>query len=71
MGASTSSAPAGTSFTEKLVDATITLGTVMFGQTGYNTVKLTGLRVLATIAKGGFPMMDRASVRVCASNPPS
>lgn len=59
----------GTSFTSKNIDVTITLGTGSFGQTGKNTVKLSGLRVLASIAKGGFPSMDRASIQIYGVQP--
>lgn len=69
MSATISTAPSGSSYTEKLINITITLGTGTFGQTGKNTVKLSGLRVLATIQKGGFPSMDRASIRVYGVQP--
>lgn len=54
----------GTSWTQKQINITITLGTGTFGSTGQNTVKLSNLRVVATIEKGGFPSQDRASIRV-------
>lgn len=52
------------SFVERAIDVTIRLGTGSIGQTGFNTVKLSGLRVLTTVQKGGFPSMDQASIRV-------
>ena len=52
------------SFTQKQIDVTITLGTGSFGDTGFNTVKLTGRRATCSIEKGGYPSMDRAQVRV-------
>ena len=53
------------SYTQKQIDITISLGQGgTFGETGANTVKLSGLRCLATVLKGGFPSLDRAQVRV-------
>lgn len=60
----TTSQATGTSFTEKALDVTLTLGEGTFGGTGKNTVKLSGLRVAATIQKAGPPSFDRAEVRV-------
>lgn len=64
MSATTSSAPSGTSYTEKLINVTITLGTGTFGQTGKNTDKLTGHRVTASIAKAGSPSWDSANIQI-------
>jgi baseplate hub protein gp41 len=61
--------PSGSSWTLKAIDITITLGTGTFGQSGSNTVKLSGLRVVASIAKSGFPAMDKAEVRVYGVTP--
>lgn len=54
----------GTSWSLKAITVTLTLGQGTFGQTGHNTVKLAGLRCIATINKGGFPSADSANVRV-------
>jgi hypothetical protein len=59
-----SSSPQNGSYQQRAIDVTLTLGTGTFGATGFNTVKLTGLRVAATIAKGGFPSLDTAEIRV-------
>ena len=69
MSATTSPVPSGTSWTMKAIDITITLGTGTFGQTGQNTVKLSGLRSVVSIAKNGFPSMDRAEARVYGVDP--
>ena len=58
------SGTSGTSYTQKAIDVTITLGLGTFGDTGKNTVTLKGLRVLASIIKSGYPSLDRANVRV-------
>jgi hypothetical protein len=60
----TTSKPSGSSFTERAIDVTMTLGTGTFGQTGKNTVKLSGLRVVATVHKGGPPSFDSAELRI-------
>ncbi len=52
------------SYQKRKLDITITLGQGTFGQTGTNTVKLSGLRVVASIDKRGYPSMDRAQARV-------
>lgn len=54
----------GTSYVSRAIDVTLSLGSGTFGQTGFNTVKLSGLRVIASINKGGFPSMDTANIRV-------
>jgi len=66
VSASTSPSASGSSYTQKVISVTITLGKGTFGQTGLNTVKLTAppLRVIATILKGAFPSMDTAEVRM-------
>lgn len=46
------------------IDLTFTLGEGTFGESGTNTVKLTGLRVQAVITKAGGPSMGTASLRV-------
>jgi hypothetical protein len=52
------------SFTKKRIDVTITLGTGEFGDTGSNTVTLTGLRVQSLITVPGGDAMAAAQVRV-------
>lgn len=69
MSTTTSGQPSGSSWTQKAIDVTITLGTGSFGGTGQNTVKLSGLRVKADIIKSGFPAMDKAIVRVYGVTP--
>ena len=57
------------SFQKRRIDVTITLGKGAFGTSGQNTVKLTGLRAVASIEKMGFPSMDKAFVRVYGVRP--
>ena len=57
------------SFVQRAIDITISLGSGVFGQTGANTVKLSGLRALVSVQKGGFPSMDQASVRIYGVQP--
>lgn len=67
MSATTSPAPApvtGNSFVQRALDVTLQLGKGSFGTSGFNTVKLSGLRATATIKKLGPPGMSMASVRV-------
>ena len=45
----------GTSWTQKQINITITLGTGTFGSTSKNTVKLSNLRVVATIERADSP----------------
>lgn len=52
------------SYIERRIDVTITLGEGSFGQTGSNTVKLTGLRVIATIQRLGPPSFSAAEIRL-------
>ncbi len=52
------------SFIERAITVTIRLGTGTLGQTGFNTVKLSGLRCLATVQKGTYPSMDQATCRI-------
>ena len=46
------------------IDVTIQLGKGAFGNSGFNTVKLVGLRVQATVTKAGGLSMNAADVRV-------
>jgi hypothetical protein len=52
------------SYVERDIDLTLTLGTGTFGSTGANTVKLSNLRIVATINKAGFPSLDTADLRI-------
>lgn len=52
------------SFVRRRLDVTITLGEGNFGESGQNTVTLTGLRVSTTIVKAGDPGFDTAQVRL-------
>lgn len=54
----------GSSWTQKAIDITIRLGKGTFGQTGQNTVKLSGLRTIVSVEKAGFPSMDKVQARV-------
>ena len=66
-GTAPAAAPSGGStgsYVARAIDVTITLGTGTFGQTGQNTVKLSGLRVVVTIEKAGAPSMDKLSARI-------
>lgn len=49
---------------------TITLGEGSIGNTGSNTVRLSNLRIVVNVAKGGMPSMDKASIRVYGVPPP-
>lgn len=65
-----SATPAGaSSYQKRRIDLTLTLGEGSFGGGGVNTVKLSGLRIVATIEKSGFPSMDKAVVRVYGVQP--
>jgi hypothetical protein len=52
------------SFTKKRVDVTIALGTGQFGETGSNTVTLTGYRVQTMIQCAGGDAMDASQIRI-------
>ncbi|CAM2143829.1 Phage tail protein [Pararobbsia alpina] len=52
------------SFTRKRIDVTISLGTGQFGDTGADTVTLTGLRVQAAIAVPGGDAMGVCQARI-------
>lgn len=53
-----------TSYVERQITVTITLGEGTFGQAGKNTVTLENLRVAATIALPGFPALGTADIRI-------
>lgn len=63
------SAAVGSTFTRKAIDITFQLGTGTFGDTGSNTVTVSGLRVVATITKVGGVASDQAYVRVYGLSP--
>jgi hypothetical protein len=52
------------SFTRKRIDATVSLGTGQFGETGANTVTLTGLRIKADIQQFGGDAMPQVQLRI-------
>lgn len=52
------------SFTKKRIDVTISLGTGQFGESGANTVTLSGLRVQALIQAAPGDAMPAAQVRI-------
>jgi hypothetical protein len=54
----------GISFTKKAISVEITLGKGSFGQTGQNTVNISGKRIFATIQKSMFPYQDQGQVRI-------
>lgn len=49
---------------ERLINVTFTLGEGSFGDTGQNTVKLSGLRISAKIVKAGGPSMSTLQMQV-------
>lgn len=62
--AAVSTQPSGSSWIEKAIDITITLGKGTIGASGQNTVKLSNLRVKVDVLKQGSPSMDKAVARV-------
>jgi hypothetical protein len=56
----TTTQPSNSSYVQRQINVVITLGQGTFGQTGQNTVTLSGLRVKCDINKGGFPALDSA-----------
>jgi hypothetical protein len=65
----TTTQPSGSSWTEKKINIQIQLGTGAFGQTGFNTVKLSGLRTVVTALKAGSPSLDSAEIRIYGVQP--
>lgn len=51
-------------FTHKLINATFQLGKGSFGNSGFNTVKLSGLRASASVVEAGGPSMGQLQLRV-------
>ncbi len=56
-------------FVKRKIDLTFRMGTGTFGESGYNTVKVSGLRVRADIQKTGAPEFGTAEVRVVGLTP--
>lgn len=54
----------GNSYVERKIDITIKLGKGNFGDGGFNSVKLTGLRVHASIRKNGPPANSQSETRI-------
>lgn len=54
----------GSSYKERAINCTISLGEGAFGTSGQNSVKLSGLRVSATIQKRGPPSFDTAEITI-------
>ena len=52
------------SYVQRQIDVSLTLGQGSFGNSGSNTVKLSGLRVVCTIEKAGMPSFDKAEIRI-------
>jgi hypothetical protein len=52
------------SYIVRQIDLEIQIGQGIFGETGSNSVKLTGLRVMTAINKAGPPAMNEALIRV-------
>lgn len=58
------SGSAQSSFSRRHIDLTIQIGQGSFGESGFDTVTLSGLRVIANIAKFGGAAMGQANLRV-------
>jgi hypothetical protein len=56
-------------FVKRKIDLTFQLGQGSFGLSGFDTVKLEGLRVIAEITGSGSPRMGQANVRVYGLTP--
>lgn len=54
----------GSSYAERKINVIVTLGEGTFGGSGSNTVKLEGLRVIATIQRRGIPSLSAAEIRL-------
>lgn len=52
------------SFVQRKINISISLGEGNFGTTGFNTVKLTGLRVRAQVQRYGAPGLNTAQVQI-------
>jgi hypothetical protein len=51
-------------FSHKKLDVTFYLGTGAFGESGFNTIRLAGLRVSASVVKNGSAGLNTAQLRV-------
>ena len=69
MSATQQPATGNSSFVQRALTAIIRLGTGAFGNTGQNTVTLSGLRASASIHKGGWPSFDVAEMRIYGVQP--
>jgi len=61
--------PSGSSYVERALSFTFTLGKGSFGLTGQNTVTVKGLRAHVTILKNGAPSMSHAEMRIYGLTP--
>ena len=57
------------SFTSKSLTATIHLGTGQFGDTGFDTIKVTGLRMNAAITNAGSPALGNCQLAIFGLQP--
>lgn len=57
------------SFVERKISLQFRLGTGSYGETGFNTVEVSGLRCSATITRGGSPSFGNMSLRVFGLTP--
>jgi hypothetical protein len=64
MSGTTTQAPTGSSFAKRLIEVTISIGEGSFGESGFNTVTLSGLRVVASVTKFGGAAMGQAHLRI-------
>jgi hypothetical protein len=64
MSATTTAASPTSTYVKRAIDVTVQLGQGNFGASGFNTVKLTGLRVHASILKQGAPGFGTADLRI-------
>jgi hypothetical protein len=69
MSTTTQSSGTGPAYAQRALDISLTLGEGQFGQSGSNTIKMSGLRVIATVQKSGLPSFDRAEIRVYGVQP--
>jgi hypothetical protein len=57
------------SYVRRKIDLTFQLGTGAFGETGFNTVRVSGLRVQCGITKANGPAMGEAQIRIHGLGP--
>lgn len=58
-----------TKLLKRKIDVEVTLGRGDFGESGADRVRLSGLRVIATVTKGGLPSLDSATIRIFGATP--